>query len=78
MDSRGEFELLSQEEILVELEEMLGCIETDREIVFRTNHASNYLPLGGTLPGDKERLLAIIREARERKVPLRPEHMRGL
>ena len=76
--ARGEFELLSQEEILVELEEMLGCIETKREIVFRTNHASNYLPLGGTLPGDKERLLATIRDARERRVPLRPEHMRGL
>ena len=76
--ARGEFELLSQEEILAELEEMLGCIETDREIVFRTNHASNYLPLRGALPGDKERLLEIIRDAREQRVPLRPEHMRGL
>ena len=76
--SRGEFELLSQEEIIDELEEMLGCIETDREIVFRTNHASNYLPLGGILPQDKERLLKIIHDARKQRVPLRPEHMRGL
>jgi radical SAM superfamily enzyme YgiQ (UPF0313 family) len=76
--ARGEFELLSQEEIIDELGEMLACIQTDRPIVFRTNHASNYLPLGGTLPQDKERLLRTIREARERRVPLRPEHMRGL
>ncbi len=76
--SRGEFELLSQEEIIDELEVVLEHLETDREIVFRTNHASNYLPLGGTLPRDKARLLKIIRDARKRRVPLRPEHMRGL
>jgi radical SAM superfamily enzyme YgiQ (UPF0313 family) len=76
--SRGEFELLSQEEIIDELEEMLGCIETDREIVFRTNHASNYLPLGGILPQDKERLLKVVRDARKQRVPLRSEHMRRL
>jgi radical SAM superfamily enzyme YgiQ (UPF0313 family) len=76
--SRGEFELLSQEEIIDELGVMLGCIETDREIVFRTNHASNYLPLGGVLPQDKERLLKVIRDARAQRVPLRPEHLRGL
>jgi radical SAM superfamily enzyme YgiQ (UPF0313 family) len=76
--SRGEFELLSQEEIIDELGVMLGCIETDREIVFRTNHASNYLPLGGILPQDKERMLKVIHEARAQRVPLRPEHMRGL
>jgi radical SAM superfamily enzyme YgiQ (UPF0313 family) len=76
--SRGEFELLSQEEIIDELGVLLEGLETEREIVFRTNHASNYLPLGGTLPRDKERLLKIIREARDQRVPLRPEYMRGL
>lgn len=76
--SRGEFELLSQEEIIDELGVMLGCIQTDREIVFRTNHASNYLPLGGILPQDKERMLKVIHEARAQRVPLRPEHLRGL
>jgi radical SAM superfamily enzyme YgiQ (UPF0313 family) len=76
--SRGEFELLSQKEIIDELGVMLGCIETGREIVFRTNHASNYLPLGGVLPQDKERMLKVIRKAQEQKVPLRPEHLRGL
>ncbi len=76
--SRGEFELLSQEEIIDELEVLLEHLDTDREIVFRTNHASNYLPLGGTLPRDRDRLLNVIRDARKRRVPLRPEHTRGL
>jgi radical SAM superfamily enzyme YgiQ (UPF0313 family) len=74
----GQFELLSQEEIVDELEEMLDSIRTERYIVFRTNHASNYLPLRGTLPKDKERLLRIIRDAREQRIPLRSEYMRGL
>jgi len=47
--------------------------------VFRTNHASNYLPLAGTLPQDKERLLKTIdRALAEGESILRPEYLRGL
>jgi radical SAM superfamily enzyme YgiQ (UPF0313 family) len=46
--------------------------------VFRTNHASNYLPLAGSLPHDRERLLATLRAALSGAVPLRPEWSRGL
>lgn len=74
----GRFELLSQEEVLKELRLMLEHMEVEREVVFRTNHASNYLPLNGTLPRDKDRLLKIIDKAQDQKVPLRPEHLRGL
>jgi hypothetical protein len=74
----GTFEMLSQEEILLELRRMLEHIGVQREMVFRTNHASNYLPLSGTLPGDKGRLLRVLNRALDRKVPLRPEHLRGL
>ena len=49
-----------------------GCI-------FRTNHASNYLPLAGRLPNDKEKLLKIIDQALiEGESSLRPESLRGL
>jgi radical SAM superfamily enzyme YgiQ (UPF0313 family) len=46
--------------------------------LFRTNHASNYVPLGGTLPDDRDRIVAVLDAAIEGRVPLRPEWTRGL
>ena len=46
--------------------------------VFRTNHASNYLPLAGTLPHDRERIVSTIDAALDGRVALRPEWARGL
>ena len=46
--------------------------------LFRSNHASNYLPLAGTLPHDRARLLACIDGALAGQVALRPEWSRGL
>ena len=46
--------------------------------IFRSNHASNYLPIGGRLPRDHEAILAAIDEALAGRVPLRPEWARGL
>lgn len=46
--------------------------------LFRTNHASNYLPLGGRLPDDRSRIVSVIDRALSGGVALRPEHMRGL
>ena len=72
------FEMLSQDEIMNELEIMLEHMNMTTDVVFRTNHASNYLPLRGTLPHDKARMLKLIHDARSNRVPLRPEHLRGL
>lgn len=46
--------------------------------VFRTNHASNYLPIGGTLPDDRARILAALDAALDGRLALRPEWARGL
>jgi radical SAM superfamily enzyme YgiQ (UPF0313 family) len=74
----GSFQMLSQEEILLELRRMIEHIQVPGELIFRTNHASNYLPLSGTFPADKGRLLRLLNRALAQKVPLRPEHLRGL
>jgi radical SAM superfamily enzyme YgiQ (UPF0313 family) len=49
-----------------------------RRAVFRTNHASNYLPLAGVLPDERERIVATIDAALRGDVSLRPEWSRGL
>ena len=46
--------------------------------LFRTNHASNYLPLAGSLPQDRARIVATIDAALDGRIPLRPEALRGL
>jgi radical SAM superfamily enzyme YgiQ (UPF0313 family) len=48
------------------------------QALFRTNHASNYLPLAGSLPADRGRILASIDLALAGQLPLRPEWSRGL
>ncbi len=49
-----------------------------RDALFRTNHASNYLPLAGRLPADAPRIAALLDAAMRGEVPLRPEWARGL
>jgi len=49
-----------------------------RGALFRTNHASNYLPLGGRLPDDRDRIVRVIDRALAGEIPLRPEGARGL
>jgi len=72
------FEFTSPIDDVVELRELVAGLETDR-CIFRSNHASNYLALAGTLVGDKERLLAEIDAAlKNPDVCLRDEWMRGL
>jgi radical SAM superfamily enzyme YgiQ (UPF0313 family) len=79
MVKRGEFELVTDPlDVLKEVELMIMNIDAPGPVVFRTNHASNYLPLRGVLPGDKEGLLKTIRGAIKDPSILRTEYMRGL
>ncbi len=66
-------------ELLKEVRRMVAGLETT-ESVFRSNHASNYLPLKGALKRDRDELLGIIDSAlSDPKSPLlRPEYYRAL
>lgn len=73
----GRFVLPSPAEILEELAVLVAGLEPSGA-VFRSNHASNWLPLGGRLPADKARLLEAIDLARAGALPLKPDWLRGL
>jgi radical SAM superfamily enzyme YgiQ (UPF0313 family) len=62
------------------LEELRIIVDQARpaNALFRTNHASNYLPLAGQLPRDRQRIVATIDAALAGKISLRPDWVRGL
>lgn len=53
----GKFSPLSPYELLQELKAMIENITLTKPCIFRSNHVSNFLPLAGTFPDDKEKLL---------------------
>lgn len=63
--------------LLTELRTFVGEARP-ADALFRTNHASNYLPLAGRLPRDADRMVRAIDAALAGNVPLRPEWARGL
>jgi radical SAM superfamily enzyme YgiQ (UPF0313 family) len=75
-ERRGEFELPSPEEFAAELKLFLENVEV-KATVFRSNHASNYVPLAGRLPRDRARLIAEL-DAAIAGHRFKPEYLRGL
>jgi len=73
---RGSFQELNTNELLREMRDMIAGLELEKTI-FRSNHASNYLPLEGRFPQDKGKLLAMLDSALTGKISLRSEWMRG-
>jgi coproporphyrinogen III oxidase-like Fe-S oxidoreductase len=74
---RGDFELPDVDALLRELRIIVAetnCTET----IFRSNHASNYLPIGGRLPRDRAGILTQIDAALSGEAPTRPDWSRGL
>jgi len=75
----GAFQLPEAAGMLVELHQVIDNLDGLSKCVFRTNHASNYLALRGTLPGDKDHLLKVLEAAiAQGEDVLRPEAWRGL
>lgn len=75
----GRWRKLDRMELFREMEVFLEELELNNTI-FRSDHASNYLVLKGTLGKDKDRLLQTVRTAIHRPghIPLRQEWQRGL
>jgi len=76
---RGEFRLPDPFGLIGELRTMIGE-SSFTNCVFRSNHASNYLPVKAMLPRDKEGALAAIDHVLRRRDrgTLRPEFLRAL
>lgn len=73
----GRFQELSPAELLFELHEIITQLDLKRTYV-RATHASNYLPIEGRLPHDKDRILSTIQAAMRGEISLKPEFFRGL
>lgn len=74
----GRMKLLSPEEVMAETLLMLKNTSVSRKCVFRSNHASNYVSLRGTLPEDKDRMMALVRKAMENHDMFKDERFRAL
>jgi radical SAM superfamily enzyme YgiQ (UPF0313 family) len=77
LQAKGKFELPGVRGLLRELRGFIAEA-SPADAILRTNHASNYLPLGGRLPRDRDRLLGLLDAALNGEIPLRPEWSRGL
>lgn len=73
----GEFIQSTPEQILAENKLLIEELAVN-PLHFTSNHASNYLPLKGGLPEDREKFLQMISQAQEGMVPLRKERHRRL
>ncbi len=75
----GLFKPMNSMEILQELKMIIENISDElHSCVFRSNHASNYLPIKGVLAQDKHAIIKLIDTAIKNPEYLRPEYFRGL
>jgi radical SAM superfamily enzyme YgiQ (UPF0313 family) len=77
LQERGKFQLPTVAQMLTELRTIVAECRPSKAL-FRTNHASNYLPLSGTLSRDRDRILAVVDQALSGDVSLRPQWARSL
>ncbi|ABR47510.1 Radical SAM domain protein [Alkaliphilus metalliredigens QYMF] len=71
------FQLLSPKEVMLETKILISHLEV-KNCVFRSNHASNYIPLAGTLPAEREKILGQIEEILKEDHDYKEEYFRRL
>ncbi|SDB29641.1 radical SAM protein [Eubacterium oxidoreducens] len=72
----GTLKLLKPDDVVEEMLLFLNEVDSDGT-VFRANHASNYVPLKGTLNADKKSLIDLLKKVRKEN-GYRPESFRAL
>ena len=73
----GRFQMITPREYLEETRALVAGLNYG-PFHFTSNHASNYLPLKGTLPDDREKFLSMIDNALGGKQRIRSEYSRAL
>lgn len=73
----GRFTVCDPDHVLEECRLLIEHLDVD-PLHFTSNHASNYLPLKGGLPEDREKFLSLIDQALEGKIRLRKTLNRGI
>lgn len=77
MSKYGEpFEFMDDLEVLDELEHLVQDFNPKTPVVFRANHASNVYSVGGTMPQDREKMLALVRNLKSHPEMLKPKFLR--
>lgn len=74
---KGLFELMGPREVMKETRLLIEKLNLSN-CVFRSNHASNYYALAGTIPQDRQRLLQEIDEAMKQDYDYKDEYFRRL
>ena len=73
----GRFKVCTPDHILEECRVLIEHLSVD-PLHFTSNHASNYLPLKGGLPEDRDKFLSMIDQALKGKIRLRKTLDRGI
>ncbi len=70
------FVALDDADVLEELDGLIQNFDPKTPLVFRANHASNVYSIGGTVPADKEKMLALVRSLKSHPEMLKPKFLR--
>ena len=77
LDHDGKLQFMRNDVAMIETKEMIKYLDCPG-CLFRSNHASNYVNLRGTLNQDKETMIHLLDEAIKGNIHMKSEWMRAL
>jgi radical SAM superfamily enzyme YgiQ (UPF0313 family) len=67
---------LEDGEVVDELERLVSGFDPSTPVVFRANHASNVYSIKGTMPDDRDKVLALVKNLKSHPEMLKPKFLR--